>query len=252
MVLGVEHLGVGPVAGDLVDALVELRVGIGAVGVLDADVGGRPGVAAVLGAIDAARAHRDDHAVRVGGVRQDGVDRAAAEALAPVRPVRVLPQATDELEGAARVAAAPQRLRLGARPHDVLVEGVGHELPHPLERDARVLGEPDGVRRLRLEGPAEVVGDPDIRPPVPGVAADQQGGPARPLVEGDGRDLLHGQEGPLDVPGASVVATRAGGDEQALAGADGDDGSCHDAMFTPFTSMRKRQPARPARRPCLS
>ena len=85
-------------------------------------------------AVDAAGRHRDGHLLRVGRVRQHGVDGLAAEAGAPLRAVRVVPQRADQREGLAAVVGAEQRRRARCRPTPrPASHGDGRELPDPLQ-----------------------------------------------------------------------------------------------------------------------
>ena len=138
--------GPAGVDGDLVHALPVLRRRVGPEGDADAPVARLPLGAAVLADVDAAGAHGDRDAVgrRVG---QHRVHRATPAAGLPGRPVRVVVQPADQLEAAAAVGAAPQRVRLAAGPDDArAVGGVGAQLPHPGQGRAGVLREPDGAR----------------------------------------------------------------------------------------------------------
>jgi hypothetical protein len=79
----------------------------------------------------------------LGGVRDDRVDRLPAEVLAPLRAVRVVPQAAHQLEDLAAVVGPEQRGRLRAGPHHVTIGRRRLQLPDALDRYAKVLGEPD-------------------------------------------------------------------------------------------------------------
>ncbi len=217
VVLGEEAVGVLGVPADLVDALAELGVllPLGHEVGDDAAVGGSPGLAGVVGAVHPARRHRHDHAVRVVRVREDRVDRLAAEAGAPLRPVRVVPQRPDELEGLAPVLGAEERGGLGPGVHDVGLRGATRpQLPHLLHAGAGVLGQDHDVRGL-LPGLAQVVGAVDVGAPVRRAGAHQQPGPATASVDHAGVDLLHQEPRLLPGPGEAVVRPA---DPEPLAG----------------------------------
>ena len=226
VVLEVQPLRVGGVAGDLVHALAELgrrRVGQERNG--DAGVARLPRLAAVVAAIDAGRRDGDEDAGRVVRMDEHGVQAQPASARLPLRAMRVVPQTTDELERAPAVVAAEQRRRLDTGVEHVgLVGRARCQLPDPRQRRLGAVREVQCG--LLVLGPrrAEVVGPPQHRPPVVAHRADEQ--PRRAAARVDARrvDLLAGEHrlGHVEVL-APVVGTE---DEQALGGPDEDHRVC--------------------------
>ncbi len=143
----------------------------------------------------------------------------AATAGHPLRARGVLPQRADQLEALPAVLRAVQRRRFRPRVHHVRFGGGRVQLPHPLQRGAGVLGEPDGGGGRFGPGPAQVVGVEHRRPPVRAVAAGQQPRGVAAGVEGDRVDRLCVEVGTfVELPGVTPPAP----DEQALAGAHGE------------------------------
>jgi hypothetical protein len=219
MVLQVVAVRVGGVASHLVYALSELRPRIRQEVRLDAGVRGSPGRTAVRRPVDAAGRHRDQHPPRILQMRQNRVDRLAAEAGTPLRPVRVFPEAAHQLVGPAAVRRAEQRRRLGAG-----VDHVGfrrtcrRDLPDPLDRCSGVRWE--GQRRdvRLLPRDAKVVADGDARAEMRTVDADEQSRRGPPRVDGNRVDRVTAEERVADPPRSTIVV--AGSQEQALLGAD--------------------------------
>ena len=75
-------------------------------------------LAAVGGLVDAARRDGGRHRLGVGRVRQDRVERLAAESRTPLGPLGVVPQGLLEGERLAPVGGLPDRAGLGAGVHD--------------------------------------------------------------------------------------------------------------------------------------
>ena len=132
----------------------------------------------------------------------------------------VVVQAADQLEGAAAVGAAPQRVRLAAGPDDVRPVGrVGAQLPHAGQRGPGVLGEADRAVVALVPGRPEVVGPHDRRAPVAVLDAGEHPRLGAAGVDGDRGDLLGEQVRAVHGPGAAVVVTA--GEPQPLARSDG-------------------------------
>src|SRR5439155_20048472 len=126
----------------------------------------------------------DVHGVAVRGDRDRMGSRPAVTG-APIRAVRVIPEAAVELEMLASVGRFPYRDRFAAGPDHVgTIRGIGLELPHPLQRRLGVDAESNRTM-IRLDpGFAEVVGMNHRRSPVLGPDADQDSGPTAPRVDG--------------------------------------------------------------------
>ena len=92
-----------------------------------------PGLPAIVGAERAGGGDRDEHAIGVGGIDQDGVQAQSAGARLPVRARAVAAQARQFVPGLAAVGGAEQRRVLDTRVDRV---GIGQrrlEMPDPLE-----------------------------------------------------------------------------------------------------------------------
>ena len=195
VVLEVEPLRVGGVAGDLVHALAELeRRRVRQERHDDSGVARLPRLAAVLAAVYAGRRDGDEDAVRVVRVHEHGVQAHPASARLPLRAVRVVPQPTDQLERAPAVVAAEQRRRLDTGVEHVgLVGRAGRQLPDPCQRGVGAFRE--AQRCLLVLGPRrpEVVGAAQHRPPVVAHRPGEQ--PRRAAARVDARrvDLLAGE-----------------------------------------------------------
>ena len=244
VVLGEDLVRAVRVAGHLVHALAELRPRVGQEVRLDAGVRGRPGRAAVGGLVHAAGGHRDQDPVMVGRVRQDAVDRLAAEAGGPLRTVRVVPQAADELVRHAAVDGPEQRRGLGPRVHHVGPAGrPGRELPDPGQGGV-------GVRRVRhrgvirfVPGLAQVVAGRDTGPEMRAFHAGEQARGPPPGVDRRRVDPGHGEVRAVDRPVPPVVAA---GQEQPLTGTDCEQ-HCHAGQYArgarragPFGGLRRQ------------
>ena len=164
----------------------------------------------------------------------------AAAAGLPVRAVRVVPEPLDQGEVRPAVVGAEQRRRLGPRPHHAgLARRAGAQLPHPGERGAGRLGEPDRALLRLAPRLAEVVGVHHGRAPVPAHRPGEQPAAAVTGVDADRRDLLHRQVRGAHRPGLPIVV--AAGEEEALAGADGEQGiGGHGSSFIPVRNTVAR------------
>src|SRR4030095_15022763 len=120
------------VSRDLVNALPVLRVGVGIVQGDDATVARRPALATICGLVDPSGGHRNGHPAPIAGMRQNGVETLPAASWLPCRPVRMFPEAANQLIGNPAVLRAEERGWFCARPHHF---GLGRtarlQLPHP-------------------------------------------------------------------------------------------------------------------------
>ena len=192
VVLGVHPFRPGRMRGDLVHALPELGPRVGEEVGLDALVGRVPAATAVGGLVDPAGRHGHRDLLSVVGMGHDRVDGLPPEPGSPVRPVRVVPQRPDELEGLAAVRRPEQRRRLGAGvDHPGIVRPARLDLPDPLDAAAEALGKLHG-RPLGL-GPrvAEVVGAVDARPEMLTGATDEHPRGSTAGVDTGRVDALH-------------------------------------------------------------
>ncbi|MEU9206479.1 PilZ domain-containing protein [Streptomyces sp. NPDC048415] len=219
VILQIQPIGSHRVLRDLVHALAELRVRVRQEHRGDTGVGRCPARPAVAGAEHAGGGDRDRDGLGVAVVGEDGVQPFPAAARHPLRARRVLPQRTDDVEGLAPVLRAVQRGRLRARVHDVRLGGCRVQLPHPLQRGPRVLGELDGRPARFGPCPAQVVGVEDGRPPVRAVPSGQQ---PRALAPGVDRHRVHGLRVEVrtlvELPGAAAPSS----DEEPFASAYGE------------------------------
>ena len=223
------------VARDLVHALAELGQRVGEEVGPHAGVGRRPGRTGVVGAVDAAGGHRDEHPLWVVGVRLQRVDRGTAEAGTPFRAVRVIPERADEAEVLAAVVAAEQALRLAAGPDDAGLAGRGMQLPDARERGVGVGGERYGALVGLDPGGAEVVAMEHRRTPVLAGRRGEQPRRGTAGVDGDGVDAVHQEVRFGQFPGGAVGAA---GEEQALGGTDREQYISHARQ--PGTDLRHR------------
>src|SRR5512141_54933 len=154
-------------ANDLVDALPELRVLLFEEVRLDPAVAGPPGLAVVVGAVDAAGRGRDGEPVAARRIRQDGVKAEPAAPRRPLRPVRVVPEAFVQRPALSSVAGFEQSGGLDAD-EDLLglVVETGLDLPDVRKGGARLLRERD-ARDLRAAPlRAKVVARAELGAPV--------------------------------------------------------------------------------------
>jgi hypothetical protein len=215
VVLHVEPSGRGGVAGDLVDALTEFRIGIGREPGADALVCRREGLAAILAQIVAARGDAEVEAIPVA---QDGVHAEPSVPRLPLSSVLMVTDARNHLPGISAVTRTEERCRLHAAEQVFLVIP-RFERPDISKRASVILRE--GGRRLRfLELLAQVGRTQDLhaeeRITARGVEArrstlvDQGGVHSHPCT---GRTIQR----------EAATGLRCLSDEQAFFGTDGDD-----------------------------
>ena len=187
---------------DLVNALAELGVFLGEELGPDSDVARRPGAAAVVRAIHAARRDADPHARGLHGIEHDRVEAETAATRRPARPVRVVEEPAHAVPCLPAVGGPEERRGL-----DATVEGVGlggaagDDLPDLLERQSALRREFDvGLLGLRPR-PTPVVRRDEHRAPVHTRRARPDPPAARPAVMGQGVHGPAGEIGPPDFPG---------------------------------------------------
>src|SRR5262249_37037093 len=117
VILHVQPAGDVPVAGDLVDALAELRVGIGEKAGADALVGRPERPPAVLAQVVAAGRDSEVHAL---ALPHDGVHAESPGPRLPLPGMLVIADPGNHLPAVPGVAAPEQRCRLDAAPDLVL------------------------------------------------------------------------------------------------------------------------------------
>src|SRR5262249_50698674 len=201
-------------AGDLVDAVADLGIGVGAEAGADAVVGRLERLAAILAEVMAAGRDAEMDAV---AVAQDGVHAQTAVARVPLARVLVVADAADHFPAIPAVGGAEERGRLDAAPE--FLPGVARfQRPDVGERPAVLLGEGGGGLGL-LELLAEVVRDEDLHAEESVAAGSINArGTARIDEGGIDRDAGAERAAQLETP---AVPGRLG-DEETLLGADTD------------------------------
>src|SRR5579864_5362940 len=167
MILQKKTLRMRRVQSDLMHALPELRILIRHKHGADTAVLRSPGSSSVIGLVDAARGDCHVHALRIGWVEHDAVQRETSVARYPPWTVRMVEQAAHQRPCFPRIAAFKQRGRLNSTMHNVRFLGPSRRnLPDILRGDAGIGGKSN--RRLPGIGPAlsEVVTGAQQRSPV--------------------------------------------------------------------------------------
>jgi len=160
--------------GDVMNAVADLRLGVGDVLGLQSAIDGPPGMPAVVGAEGAGGGDGDVDPAGVGGIEEDGVQAQPTRARLPERSGAVAAQAGEFLPVLAAVGRAeqggvfhpgPDCIWIGERrldvPHTLELPGVGRAVV-PLVRAGNAIV--DELVAGRFPGSAAIVGALDLLP----------------------------------------------------------------------------------------
>ena len=191
---------------DLVHALAELGVLVGQELRAHAMVARLPRDPAVVAPVGARRRDGDHHAPARLAVPDEGVQAEPSRPRLPALAVGMVKETLHRLPRVPGVARLEEARGLDPQADDI---GLGlrprPDLPDALERELRILREPD--RALILPGPAppEIVGEAERRPPEGAPRCRPQARSAGAAVVRHRIDFLSGEVRPAQLPAAAVA-----------------------------------------------